>query len=368
LRHLYKLTYTSSLLSAGDHKLGLEVKSPQGTISAPDQSFSVDIQPPNPIFVSPPLQIKREPPANDLYADVLVPKQQKIDILVEFPDEHPRALKRTTLYVDGQAVDENTSKPFESFTWDLSLYNKSGQHEIIVEVEDALGLQKSSMGIPVSLTVVQPPRGVQALLARYRSYLVLGAIGLAGLALLLILLRGVVGGGLFKKRRQTRKQFEDPLTQPVVALTEPPAAATKRSKTGPRRTIWFRPRPVSRVPEAPAYLTRLTNGGEPATASPIPVMGKEMTFGTDPVQSMRVLDDPSISSLHARIKRTEDGDFLIYDHGSVAGTWVNFEPVTREGRCLVHGDRINFGQLMYRFDLNQPPAQSEPQVISKKSV
>ena len=368
LRHLYKLTYTSSLLSAGDHKLGLEVKSPQGTISAPDQSFSVDIQPPNPIFVSPPLQIKREPPADDLYAEVLVPKQQKIDILVEFPDEHPRALKRTTLYVDGQVVDENTSKPFESFTWDLSLYNKSGQHEIIVEVEDALGLQKSSMGIPVSLTVVQPPRGVQALLARYRSYLVLGAIGLAGLALLLILLRGVVGGGLFKKRRQTRRQFEDPLTQPVVALTEPPAAATKRSKTGPRRTIWFRPRLVSRVPEAPAYLTRLTNGGEPATASPIPVMGKEMTFGTDPVQSMRVLDDPSISSLHARIKRTEDGDFLIYDHGSVAGTWVNFEPVTREGRRLVHGDRINFGQLMYRFDLNQPPAQSEPQVISKKPV
>src|SRR5215213_7927554 len=249
LRHLYKLTYTSSLLSAGDHKLGLEVKSPQGTISAPDQTFSVDIQPPNPIFVSPPLQIKREPPADDLYADVLVPKQQKIDILVEFPDEHPRALKRTTLYVDGQVVDENTSKPFESFTWDLSLYNKSGQHEIIVEVEDALGLQKSSMSIPVSVTVVQPPRGVQALLARYRSYLVLGAIGLAGLALLLILLRGVVGGGLFKKRRQTRKQFEDPLTQPVVALTEPPAAATKRSKIGPRRTIWFRPRPVSRVPE-----------------------------------------------------------------------------------------------------------------------
>ena len=93
-----------------------------------------------------------------------------------------------------------------------------------------------------------------------------------------------------------------------------------------------------------------------------------MTFGTDPVQSMRVLDDPSISHLHARVKQMEDGGFLICDHGSVAGTWVNFEPVTREGRRLAHGDRINFGQLMYRFDLNQPPAQSEPKVISKKSV
>ena len=122
------------------------------------------------------------------------------------------------------------------------------------------------------------------------------------------------------------------------------------------------------MPEAPAYLTRLTHGGEPASAVPIPVLEKDMTFGTDPVQSMRVLDDPSISPLHARIKRTEEGVFHIHDHGSVAGTWVNFEPVTREGRRLRHGDRIHFGQLMYRFDLNQPPAESEPKVTSKKSV
>ena len=370
LRHIYQVTYTSSLTTGGGHKLGLDVEAPQGTISAPDQTFNVDIQPPNPIFVSPPLQIKREPPADDPYADTLLPKQQKVDIIVEFPDGHVRDLKRTALYVDGQVVDENTSEPFESFTWDLSLYEKSGQHEIIVEAEDVLGLKKSSMGIPVSVTVVQPPRGVQALLARYRQYLVLGAIGLAGLALLVILLRGTFGGKLFKKRRATRKQFEDPLTQPVVALTEPPTPAAKKSnsKTVPRRTIWFRSKPANRMPEAPAYLMRLTNGGEPASALPIPILEKEMTFGTDPVQSMRVLDDPSISPLHARIKRTEDHVFHIYDHGSVAGTWVNFEPVTREGRRLMHGDRIHFGQLMYRFDLNQPPAESEPKVISKKST
>jgi pSer/pThr/pTyr-binding forkhead associated (FHA) protein len=93
-----------------------------------------------------------------------------------------------------------------------------------------------------------------------------------------------------------------------------------------------------------------------------------MTFGTDPVQSLRVLDDPSISPLHARIKRNGEGAFHIYDHGSVAGTWVNYEPVTREGRRLTHGDRIHFGQLMYRFDLNQPPPALEPKIISKKSV
>jgi hypothetical protein len=193
---------------------------------------------------------------------------------------------------------------------------------------------------------------------------------MAGLALLIILFRGRLSSGLFRRRRAARKQFEDPLTQPVPALTEAPGSAAKnakKSKTVPRRALWFRSRPANRLPEAPAYLTRLTNGGEPASALPIPVIEKEMTFGTDPVQCVRVLDDPSISSLHARIKRNGEGTFHIYDHGSIAGTWVNYEPVTREGHLLAHGDRIHFGQLMYRFDLKQPPPDSEPKVISKKS-
>ncbi len=211
LRHIYTFSYTSSLATAGDHSLGISVDLPEGAVSAPAESFNVDIQPPNPIFVSPPLQITRQPPADDPYnAEALAPAQQTVEIIVEFPDGHPRELKRTALYVDGQVAAENTSAPFEKFTWDLSEYNLSGQHEIIVEAEDLLGLEKSSMSIPVTLTVVQVPRGLQALLGRYRSYLVLGAIAIAGLALLWILLRGR-GGGRFKRRRVARKRFRRPI-------------------------------------------------------------------------------------------------------------------------------------------------------------
>ncbi len=162
-----------------------------------------------------------------------------------------------------------------------------------------------------------------------------------------------------------RSAKEDPLTQPVPALTEPPVSATKRSKSQPRIPGWMTLRPT-RTPQAPAQLVRLTNGGEPASSAPIPLLEKDMTFGTDPVKSMHVLDDPSISPLHARIKQTEEGTFLLIDQGSVAGTWVNYEPVTREGHRLAHGDRIHFGQMVYRFDLSQPPAESEPKVTSKK--
>lgn len=366
LRHIYSLTYTSSLANSGEHTLGISVETADGQISAPEETFSVAIEPPNPIFLTPPLQITRQPPADDLYADELTPTQQLIEIIVEFPDGHPRELERTTLYVDGEVVAENTSEPFEQFAWDISAYDADGQHEIIVEAEDVLGLSKSSIAIPVTMNVIQAPRGIQALFARYSSYLVLGGIGLAGLLLLGILLRGRTNIVLFRRRKQARQRFEDPLTQPVVATTEPPASATKKSKTQPRRIIaMLQPRPA-RVAQAPAQLIRLTSGGEPASALPIPLAEKDMTFGTDPVQSKRVLDDPSISPLHARIKQTEDGSFIIYDHGSVAGTWVNYEPITREGQRLAHGDRIHFGQLIYRFDLSQPPAESEPKIVTKK--
>jgi hypothetical protein len=366
LRHIYSLTYTSMLTEGGDHTLGLYVDTADGQIPAVDKDFTVDIQPPNPIFLSPALQIKRQPPANDPYSDALTPAQQQIEILVEFPDGHQRELKRTALYVDGQIVDQNTSEPFEKFFWDLTAYDATGQHEIIVEAEDVLGLSSSSMSIPVNITVVQPQRGIQALFGKYRSYIVLGAIGLAGLLLLGILLRGRTNIILFPRRREKKKRFEDPLTQPVVVPLEPPASATKKSRTQPRKIIEkLQPKPA-RLPNAPAYLIRLTNGGEPASGVPIPLAERDMTFGTDPVQSKHVLDDPSISALHARIKQTEDGHFIIYDHGSIAGTWVNYEPITREGLRLVHGDRIHFGQLAYRFELSQPPAESEPKVVTKK--
>jgi hypothetical protein len=46
----------------------------------------------------------------------------------------------------------------------------------------------------------------------------------------------------------------------------------------------------------------------------------------------------------------------------VAGTWINYEPVSQEGRMLEHGDVVHFGQLMYRFTLSNPPAEEEPKI------
>ena len=99
-----------------------------------------------------------------------------------------------------------------------------------------------------------------------------------------------------------------------------------------------------------------------APGSPILLNEKEITFGTDPVQSLYVLDDSSLAPRHARILQAEDGQFLVADAGTIAGTWVNFEPVGQEGHPLQHGDVVHFGQLIYRFELKDPPPVTEPKI------
>ena len=74
------------------------------------------------------------------------------------------------------------------------------------------------------------------------------------------------------------------------------------------------------------------------------------------------MDDPSISPVHARLRLTEDGGFLLLDSGSIAGTWVNYEPIPREGYRLMHGDMVNFGQLVYRFTLRALPVTPKPTI------
>ena len=363
LRHLYSLTYNSTQTTSGEHNLAVEVKTPAGQIISEEQSFELNVEPPNPILVMPPTQIVRQAPPDDVFDNEhLLPERQQIEIIIEFPDNHPRPLARTTLYVDGQPEAQNDAEPFDSFTWDLSDYNESGQHELVVEVVDALGMSNTSMGMPVTITVVHAPTGGQAFLARYRSYIAIGAMSLAGIILTTILLWGRMRIKSRRERQESHRRKTDPVTQPVSIRQAEPPSKRKGSRKGRQasRLPWMRFDPLQ---NAPAHFIQLGSNGEPLTGHPIPLIEKEITFGTDPIQSAYVLDHPSIAALHARLKRTENGDFILSDNSTVAGTWVNFDPIPKEGCILKHGDVVNFGQLTYRFALRKPPADTEPNII-----
>ena len=203
-------------------------------LSADEQKFSVDIQPPNPFPISTSLQITRRAPEDDPFnAEGLLPKEQEIEMIVEFPDGFERPLTRTTLYVDGVIADENTAEPFKIFTWNLEAYTSSGEHQIMVEAVDSLGLSKTSMPSPVVVTVIQPPQGIPALLARYRFPITIGGIILAGLVLFAILLSGRLRIPSIRAAQAAKRADADPLTQsvPAAGIAHHPGSAATAVKT-----------------------------------------------------------------------------------------------------------------------------------------
>lgn len=364
LRRTYILSYTSRVNTSGEYSLSAQVNLPSGVLTSTGQKFNVNVQPPNPFAVALPSQITRQAPQDDPFnREILLPASQEIEIIIEFPDGYARPLTRTTLYVDGLVADENTFEPFNLFTWDLNTYTSSGEHQIMVEAVDGLGLNKTSMPVSVTITVIKPPSGPAALLAKYRTPLTFGSIILAGLLLFLILLSGRFRIPSLRRAQEARRASTDPLTQPIRAGVEDAAPAPAARKIKKRSILPKKTGAGSKpVVEAAASLIRINPDGQAAAAAPIQLIKKEIIFGTDPAQCSQILDDPSISSIHARLRQTDDGGYLLQDNNSIAGTWVNYEPVLREGCRLRHGDMVNFGQLTYRFMLKVPPAASKPRI------
>ncbi len=337
LRHTYLLEYSSGILTSGSHTLAVQVTLNGGPVSSADIPFELDVQPPNPILVAPPQQIVRTAPdARTTAAASFIPAQQTISIIVEFPDKRTRPLVRTVLYVDGIQAAENTSAPFDQFTWDLKGYTISAQHILTVKAVDSYGLSKVSLGVPVLVTVVKPQFGLLPWLSRNSQWVALGAIFFAGGGLVVIFTSSRV-----RNRRKTatgRRSRLDPLTQPVHPESRKSGLHLERKKM---------------VKSSEAYLVRLKDDGQPVTAPPIPIASAEVIFGSDPIQATYILDDPSVSPRHARLKE-KDGEYILSDEKSVAGTWINYEQLTGP-RSLRHGDVIHFGRMSYRFMLRKPP-------------
>ena len=355
LRHVYTFDYESVLSVGGANSLAIQVQRSDLNLVTESINFNIDIQPPSPLLLSPPPQIVRQAPEDDPYnMELLQPTEVSLDYLIEFPDGHERSITRAALYVDDELVSEVNEPPFEKLTWDLSGFVISGEHSLRVEVSDSLGLTQSSLGVPTSVTVVQPPSGVLGFFGRYGSYLTIGVIVLAGLILGVILLIGGRRRAL-NARREAQKATHDPLTQPL------PTQKTTRKKAGrlPMMPSWGQR--TKRV-RTGAHLARLNGSGLEPKGTPIPLTGEKMTLGADPVKAAYVLDDPSISALHAVLSKNEEGQFILQDQDSVAGTWINLEAVNKEGMTLTHGGVIHFGAMRFQFLLDKAPKPVKPTI------
>jgi hypothetical protein len=159
-----------------------------------------------------------------------------------------------------------------------------------------------------------------------------------------------------------RSARSDPVTQPVKGTVTVKEDGLRRLPRWINRLHWPQRQVSSGVY---AYLSRLQENNQERKPLPIPLAMEEAKIGRDPFRATLVLDDPSIDPLHAHLKREADS-FRLSDAGSIAGTWVNYTPVSTGGTLLENGDLIHIGRLGFRFTLREPAHKRKPVVIPKE--
>lgn len=393
LRNVYRLVYASRLTASGSHQIVTEIAAAGGKVTTAPHNFDITIQPPHPMFVSLPAQIVRaraeitgktaSTPAAEAASHTWLPESQAVEVLIEFPDEHPRPVITSTLFVDGEIVATNSRAPFEKFTWDLSAYTQSGRHQLRVEVMDSLGLRGMTIESPVEVVVEQPNRGVLSLFTAQGLVLAGVVVVLAGGVLALVL---VLGGRIRPRAlaqasaaearaskttpRSGARSRLDPVTQPIEAgklrdTGQSPspgggASAAAHKSSWINRLQWPQ-RHVS--PQSLAVLTPL-DSDDLVHPAPVPLTGDEIVIGHDSTRTALTLDDASVEDVHARLRR-EAGAYRLADAGTVAGTWVNYTPVSTAGVLLEQGDLVHIGRVGFRFTLRQPECTRKPVITSQ---
>jgi hypothetical protein len=332
-RTLYHLTYTSRVNSSGQFQVQVNATDEGLDVISNPRTFNIEVSPPDVIFVQPPEIIVRESEDPNATSDMLAPTNTSLEVLITFPDGHIRPIISSQLIADDVVISENYTPPFENFVWDLNEYLETETHNLQVVVEDSLGLQGSTVITPVELEVILPPSGLPTLEPLIGTILpVLGV--LASVIIVFIVVFG------FTRQR---------------AASATSTASRTRTQSGGKRRISLRHRRERLHVEG--LLEAESEGIEH-----IPLLGADIILGRDSSLSAVHLDDPSVSGLHARLTRLANGDYLIRDQGSTAGTWVNYEQIPDDGTILKHGDLIHLGKVKYRFTLTNPPPSREIKV------
>ncbi len=322
---LYRVSYISPRRESGEVNLQVQVTWQGAAGRSPAYRFPLDLQPPEPRVLNLPERIVRQPVGEG--DDRLTPAQVRLNVQIDFPGGRPRDLARVVLLVNGEPVAQRTTPPFDRLVWDLTPYRESQVVTVAVMAEDILGLQGQSPPQQVRIEVVAPqedrpaarPQPARTPAARVDAQEGVGLIVPVALSAGAVL--GVVLWATWRRYR-----------------ARPRARALSRSapaSSGPAPTRWA----LELIPLEP----------EDDVAA-FQVKAREVVVGSDPEQAQWVLRDPSISPRHARFwYQPEQQRYYVADMGSVAGTWVNYAPVSSSGLALESGDLLFLGRKGFRL-------------------
>jgi hypothetical protein len=341
-RAQYRLDYRSLAATSGQHSLAVAVKGAGFAADSPPLAFSVDVQPPAVAWIDFPVRLVRAGSGVSQPVGEYLPRTVDLKAEVTFPDGHPRRVVSMQLFANNQLSAECAQSPCDGVRWDVSAYSKSEPVTLRLAVRDELGLEGQTAERKVDMQVRLPSLG-EVFRARYLLPLsIILAVAAAG---------GVLLAGIANLHRART-------ARDAGALLFPPAPRASSPRWTGWKSLWEnvrgKRRPSEREGETYAILEPLSGGGQPRAVS-----ADDALVGRDERAAIRIADDPSVSPRHARIARMGDGAPWVFDLGSTAGSWINFEEVPPAGAPLREGDRLNFGRAEFRVRLKPSPATGE---------
>ncbi len=343
LRTTYMLKYQSSIVSSGIHTLEVSISATPGNIEG-QREFTLDIQPPNPIFITPPQTITRtslEETVDETDETRFEPTSIILPVLVEFPDLHPRPLEELIFRVDGEIVETKTTPPYDQFIWDLDQYQVSGTHYITLEAVDIMSLSRLSVETPIEIEVIPPTQNFWDTARKNIPAL----LGLAMILLLGLTAFVLISQGRIKPREnRTSRWFKNQRSHIAGFL---------------KRISHFRTKPsVSKEHKdfKPYRLVPVNDISREIFPEPIQIDQPDINLGNANQQDMIRIQHPSIIPEHARISLQGENEYQIIDLGSTAGTWVNYEQIPPSTpHTIKDGDMINIGEAAFRFQIKNGP-------------
>lgn len=341
-RTQYRLDYRSRAATSGQHTLAVAVKGAGFEAVSSPLLFTIDVQPPVVTWLDFPARVVRAGSGISQPVEEYLPGALDLTVEVTFPDGHPRRIVSMQLFADNQLAGECTQSPCAGMHLDLRKYVHSGSVSLRLTARDELGLEGQTAERKLEVQVQLPSLG-EVFRARYL------------LPLIIILAVAAAAGGLIAAIVNLRRAQ---IAQDAGVLLFPPARRVSPPRWTGWKSLWENirraRRPSAGGTETFAILEPLEPGG-----APMAIAADDVTLGRDGRAAVLILDDPSVSPRHARIARMGDGTPWVFDLGSTAGSWINFEEIPPEGAPLRDGDRLNFGRAAFRVRLKPRPTIEE---------
>ena len=273
-----------------------------------------------------PATIRRAGSAVDTPLALLQPAVLPLTAVVAWPEGQSRHLMEIVFLVDGLAQPQAAPPAADAdgripLVWDIS-EREAGTYHLSVEMVDELGFSAAA-SLDVTIEVVRPSPPTPTA-APPPAPTTETPPGPARFVLPLLAL-ALAGGALLWAVRRARRGPAAPPAPPVAAPPPPPR-------------------------EGHVAVLEWAAGDE-TRGEAIELLADNVTLGRETGAVDIVLDDPAVSRLHARIRRDAAGVYWLYDEGSAAGTFLNYDQLGLAPRPLQHGDVVQLGRLTLHFRL-----------------